>query len=901
MTQTYHFDEVARLPSPGDNAAIATRRLESGTRLTGRPELLTLGATLLEGHRFAVRACAPGESLLSWGMPFGIALRPIAPGDYVCNAATLAALRERGLDFELPPEPNFRDQIELYQWKRDAFRPGTQVAPHPQPRHFLGYRRSPARGVGTRNFIVILGTTSRAASYARRLTEQLQGRTTGYQNIDGITAIAHTEGSGHDPLNNQEVLLRTLAGLMVHPNVGAVLVAGYDDDPLTNDVLSLYLRKHGYPLDDVRHHFFTLAGDFQNDLERGAAMVQGWLADVNATARTPESMTHVKLALQCGGSDAFSGISGNPLAAALAKEIIRYGGAANLAETDELIGAEAYVLQNVRDEDTARRFLHFVHRFKEYLAWHGVTPESNPSGGNRYRGLYNIALKSLGAAMKRDPEVRLDYAVDYAERMSAPGFYFMNTPGNDLESIAGQVAGGCNVIVFTTGNGSITNFPFVPTIKVVTTTARYQLLRHEMDVNAGAYLDHMSLEALTREALELTTAIVSGTPSVGERAGHSQISVWRNWRQTSRNQVEALQPAPSPTGRSLPIRRDDRLTTAWRFPAFRSGRRYTLDQIGLIVPTSLCAGQIARMSAAHLNRLGLGREQQLSRFVALVHTEGCGVGGESAKALYTRTLLNYMTHPMVKCGLFLEHGCEITHNDFMRRQLEHTGREPNEFGWASVQLDGGLENVIRKIERWSDAALSAMETPPQSLVGLESLRLGLASSGPVPAPVADSLAQVTRTIVGAGGTVVVPSSASLPASPAYLEGIGLAASPPPSLAYGQSVEASGFHIMEAPSTHWVETLTGLGATGVDLVLASVDGLPQQGHPFIPLIQVSMAETERPPARMDFDLLLRGEASLWAEQLLGLVATAAAQGYVPKSVAQGNIDFQITRGLLGVTV
>lgn len=901
MSQTYPFDEVARLPAPGDNAAIATRRLERGTQLTDLAEPLRLETTLLEGHRFAVRACAPGEAVLSWGMPFGVATRPIAPGHYLCNAATLEALRERRLDFELPSAPNFHDQIAPYQWDRHTFRPGQQVALYPQPRTFLGYRRSPARGVGTRNVIVILGVTSRAAGYARRLAEQLRERLMAYANIDGVTAVAHTEGSGQDPLNNQAVLLRTLAGLVVHPNVGAVLIAGYDDEPIEPGTLRHYLQAQPYPSSDVPHHFLSLSGNFQHDLERGSGIVQGWLADVNNTARTRESLSHLKLALQCGGSDAFSGISGNPLAGALAREIIRYGGAANLAETDELMGAEAYILQNVRDEDTARRFLHFVEGFRDYLAWHGVTPESNPSGGNRYRGLYNIALKSLGAAMKRDPAVRLDYAVDYAEPMSAPGFYFMNTPGNDLESIAGQVAGGCNLIVFTTGNGSITNFPFVPTIKIVTTSARYQLLRHEMDLNAGAYLEQTSLERLTQDAVELTTAIASGTASVGERAGHSQISVWRNWRQTRRGPPATPPAAPAPTGQRLPIRVDDGLALVPRLPAFRSGPGYALDQIGLILPTSLCAGQVARLSAAHLNHLGRERPQPISRFVALVHTEGCGIGGESAKALYVRTLLNYMTHPMVRCGLFLEHGCEITHNDFMRRQLEQRGRKPSEFGWASIQLDGGLANVIQAIERWSESALAAMEMPNPSNVGWEGLRLGLTASGSLPDSVAHSLAQVTRTIVGAGGTVVVPTSAPLFVSPAYRAGLGLAPSPSPSLAYGQAVTMKGFHLMEAPSTHWVETLTGLGATGVDLVLAYVNGLPQQGHPFIPVIQITTPERGGASPSNDFDGLLQGEATRWAEQILEWTVAVVNRQHLPKTIAHGNLDFQITRGLLGVTV
>ena len=153
------------------------------------------------------------------------------------------------------------------------------------------------------------------------------------------------------------------------------------------------------------------------------------------------------------------------------------------------MGAEHYVLQNVKDLDTASTFLDTIARFKERASWHGHSAEGNPSGGNNFRGLYNIAIKSIGAAMKRHPDVRLDHVIDYSQSMADPGYYFMDSPGNDLESIAGQVASGANMIFFVTGNGSITNFPFVPTIKIVTTSERYSLLEKDMDVNAGAYLD----------------------------------------------------------------------------------------------------------------------------------------------------------------------------------------------------------------------------------------------------------------------------------------------------------------------------------------------------------------------------------------------------------------------------
>ena len=491
------FDEIARLASAGDNVGIATRRLEAGLTIEHDRAQFTLDTTILVGHRFAIRPIAAGEPLLSWGLPFGTATRPIAPGEYVCNAGMIEALNGRSLDFTVPQQPNFQDRIIAHQVDEANFRPGQQVERYREERTFQGFRRDGGRGVGTRNIIVILGTTSSTAGFAIRLAQALQPEAQALPELDGIVAIAHTEGSGYERLNNRQFVLRTLAGLVVHPNVGAVLAVDAPetsptaDRAISNAELEAYLRANGYPLDNVPHRFFTLSGDWQADLAQGAAVVNRWLPQIAALPRTPESLAHLNIALQCGGSDAFSGVSGNPLASAIAKQIIGYGGRANLAETDELIGAEAYMLQNTRDLATARAFLDFVAQFKERLAWHGQTAEGNPSGGNKYRGLYNIALKSIGAAMKRHPDVRLDWVVDYAERMSKtpPGLYFMNTPGNDLESIAGQVAGGSNLIIFVTGNGSITNFPFVPTIKVMTTTPRFELLSQKMDVNAGAYLD----------------------------------------------------------------------------------------------------------------------------------------------------------------------------------------------------------------------------------------------------------------------------------------------------------------------------------------------------------------------------------------------------------------------------
>ena len=288
--------------------------------------------------------------------------------------------------------------------------------------------------------------------------------------------------------------------------------------------------------------------------------------------------------------------------------MIRNGGTANLAETDELIGSEHYVLQNVKDLITAHRFLDKIGQFRERLSWHGHTAEGNPSGGNNFRGLYNIAIKSIGAAMKRNPDMRLDYVIDYSEPMREPGYYFMDSPGNDLESIAGQVASGSNMIFFVTGNGSITNFPFVPTIKIITTTGRFNLLSHDMDVNAGAYLDGTPMDELGAAMFERTINAASGMRTVGEQAGHSQVSIWRNWMQRDNTNLIHLQRMSEPTGEPLPVRPSDSSEfAALTFDALRAGDGYAADQVGLIMPTSLCAGQIARKIAVRLNEFEIGR------------------------------------------------------------------------------------------------------------------------------------------------------------------------------------------------------------------------------------------------------------------------------------------------------
>lgn len=824
------------LPAIGDNAAIATRRLEPGEIFEMSGRSISIRETVLEGHRVAARDLPAGELLLSWGLPFGKTLRAVRAGEYLCNARILAVLRERRVDFAFAGEPNFENHRLSFRLDEAAFRPGEQTALYEEPLFFDGYLRKfgPLRA-GVRNYVVALATSSRANSVVRKIVEGFQEK---YPNIDGVVAVTHTEGGGAARPNNYDLVVRTLNGFLLNPNVGAYVAIDEGREPIRNNCLT------GGETPGLH---LSIQNQFEGAVRRGRQAVEKMIQAAGQCRREPAPLSLLKIGLQCGGSDAFSGVSGNPLVGWLARELVRCGGAANLAETDELIGAESYILRNVRDLATAQAFLEKIARFQERAAWHGHSAEGNPSGGNLLRGLYNITIKSIGAAMKKSPDTRLDYVIDYGAPMDQQGFYFMDSPGNDLESIAGQVASGCNLILFATGNGSITNFPFVPTIKVMTTTRRFELLSREMDVNAGRYLDGESMDQLGREAFQLMTRIASGEPSAGEKAGHAQTQIWRDWRQTGPGGTWS---GPTATGKPLPIAGETLDLTRLTFKGFRKGDSWRTQRVNLIVPTSLCSGQVAAMIA---------KSRELQPCVALPHTEGCGNSGGESERLMLRTLAGYAVHPMAAQTLMLEHGCEKTHNDAFRALL--TPEQIARLGWASIQLDGGIERVTRKAIAWFENNCgpdARRETAP-----LSALRVGFISAqGALP----EFMRLVARSLAAAGALVVMPE-----------QELGA-----PSIEYGQPALLPGLHGMRTPTDHFVEILTGLGATGVEVVIAWTPDGPVQGHPFLPVFQIAPNDAEKNEA---------------ARNLIDLIVRAASGELKP----DGHADFQITRGHEGVSL
>jgi altronate dehydratase len=901
------FDEVGVLPEPGDNVAISSRRLEAGTVIDFAGTPVTLPHTVLEGHRFVARPVATGEPLLSWNTPFARALRDLEIGDYVCTPTSLAAVSARGVE-GLPAGPSAKNEpLDPYQLDESALNLGRQVTSVEQPGTFLGYPREQGPA-GTRNHVVLMATSSRSSGFVTELAKR-------FDHGEGfVVPVAHTEGGEEGTPNNLPFLLATLAGFALNPNVGAVLIVDTDGELVSGQAIKDFMAERGYPPIRVPHAYFTRKAGFEADLTAAGQLVEPWLPIVAAQERREVPLADLWIGLQCGGSDAFSGVSANPLSGAVAREVIRHGGIAVLAETDELIGAEGYVLKNVRDLPTARRFLRTVQSFKERVGWHGHTAEGNPSGGNVYRGLYNIVLKSVGAARKLDRDVRLDHVIDYAERMPGHGFVFMDSPGNDLESVAGQVASGCNLIFFTTGNGSITNFPFVPTIKFVTTTTRYELLHAEMDVDAGRYLTGTPMDDLTAETFDLTVRVASGELSAGERAGHSQVSIWRNWRQTAPRPGISITPDGRTTRNLLDLPPEDRDAplagtpiAAAAVPARELGAvrllrvddRIVPEAVGLILPTSLCSGQIA-LRLANQGEVERWAGDAVTRMVALPHTEGCGSSGGASEETFARTMLGYLLHPNTRMALLLEHGCEKTHNDYFRSRLVEAGADPSRFGWASIQADGGLDAVTGRVRDWFGSF--NLPAPEEVRSTLGELTIALEARGPLTAETAEALATAGREIVAAGGSVVLSSRGALLADDRFrYAAFGSPDAVGPTIAHGQRFTAKGWHVMRMPGTDWMETVTGFGAGGVQQVLAHVASGTLSAQRFVPVVEFSSDPETVAQYGDDLDAVASGNARDQATVALETLAAVASRQQIPKAVASGNVGFQITRGLLGTSM
>jgi altronate hydrolase len=493
---------------PDDDVVIATSAIARGTTVDTGVGQVKLERDIAPGHKIAIRLRAIGEPVRRYGMVIGVASSSIRPGDHV----HVHNLRR--------PD---------HSSDGDLGRNEAQAAPTEprRPRHFDGYVRPDGR-VGTRNYVAILSTVNCSASVSHMVRDRFRDVTRDFPNVDGVIALTHKAGCGHvSGGEDHAVLERVLAGYAHHPNVAAYIVIGLGCEvaqaaPMVERHGMSLLSREPAPVLGIQQE-----GGVRKTVEAGIKAVLRLLPDANGARRTRRPAADLVLATNCGGSDGYSGITANPALGSALDELIRLGGTGVLGETTELVGAEHILARRAKDGAVGKKLLDRIAWWRRYLSLHGVDVNSNPSPGNIAGGITTIVEKSLGAVAKAGTTPLID-VVDYGERIREKGFVYMDTPGYDPVSVTGLVAGGANVLCFTTGRGSVFGCKPVPSIKLATNSDLYRRMEEDMDIDCGVILEGRSTEEVGRQILDEVLAVASGKRTKSELAGvgEAEFAPW---------------------------------------------------------------------------------------------------------------------------------------------------------------------------------------------------------------------------------------------------------------------------------------------------------------------------------------------------------------------------------------
>lgn len=487
---------VVRL-NPIDNVVTATGRLAAGTPVPG--ENVACAIDIPSGHKVATAAIPAGAEVRKYGQIIGFAAADIAPGDHVHTHNCVMGDFSRDYAFGAEARP-------------------TDFVPEAERATFQGIVRHDGR-VATRNYIGIVSTVNCSATVSRMIAAHFTPeRLAEWPNVDGVTAFVHGTGCGlADAGEGFDTLQRTMWGYVRHPNCAGVLLVG-----LGCEVNQIRFLIDAYGLnDDRRFQHMTIQdwGGTRKAVEEGIRRIEAMLPAANAARRETVSAEHLSLALQCGGSDAWSGITANPALGVAADILVRNGGTAILAETPEIYGAEHLLTRRAPERAVGEKLVERIKWWEGYTARNGGNMNNNPSPGNKAGGLTTILEKSLGAAAKGGT-TNLVGVYKYAEPVTTKGFVFMDSPGYDPASITGEVASGATIVCFTTGRGSVFGFKPAPSVKLATNTAMYEKMSEDMDVNCGEILSHgVSVEEMGRRVFDVLLRVASGERSKSEQLG----------------------------------------------------------------------------------------------------------------------------------------------------------------------------------------------------------------------------------------------------------------------------------------------------------------------------------------------------------------------------------------------
>jgi altronate hydrolase len=485
----------------GDTVGIARFDLPAGTTLTTDAGELVVRDDVPAGHKLALRAVARDQQVVKYGQPIGLATVDITPGGHV-HSHNLA-IAEFGRDYAFGADA--RDQAVLPPDRRATF---------------AGIVRSDGR-IATRNYVGILTSVNCSATAAKLIARQFASGSPELADlpyVDGVVALAHGTGCGMAASGEGiEILRRTLAGYARHPNFAGIVVLGLGCE--VNQIAELTAEfdvPAGTPV-----HSMTIQdlGGTRATVTEGTARVREMLAVANEARRTNVLASELVLGLQCGGSDGYSGVTANPALGVASDLLVEQGGTSVLGETPEVYGAEHLLTRRAVSREVGERLVERIHWWESYVAASGGSMDNNPSPGNKAGGLTTILEKSLGAVAKAG-HANLSAVYEYAERITQHGMVFMDTPGYDPVSVTGMVAGGANVVCFTTGRGSVFGCKPVPSIKLATNSETYRRMTDDMDVNCGTILDgEADVATVGRQIFDRILAVASGERTKSEEIG----------------------------------------------------------------------------------------------------------------------------------------------------------------------------------------------------------------------------------------------------------------------------------------------------------------------------------------------------------------------------------------------
>lgn len=479
-----------------DNVVIALQDLHAGTVLTD--PAIELKNVVKRGHKIAISAIKSNQKVIRYGQTIGVATAAIEPGEHVhTHNLGMSKLNKD------------------YQFSSDL-RPPSQIG---EARQFMGYHRADG-SVGTRNYLGILTSVNCSGSVARFIGEAAEQSSwlKEMANIDGVVPIVHGSGCGMSGKDEgYDTLFRTLTGYAQHSNFAGILLVGLGCEVMQIPEL-IGAGRMGNE-DTFRYMTIQQTGGTRRTIEKGLENLHEMALIANQAKRAPASVSHLTVALQCGGSDGYSGITANPALGYASDLLVSQGGTTVLSETSEIYGAEHLLTQRASTPEVGKKLLERIQWWEDYTERNGGEMNNNPSPGNKRGGLTTILEKSLGAVAKGGT-APLNQVYKYAEPITQNGFVFMDSPGYDPCSVTGQIASGANLVAFTTGRGSVSGFKPTPCIKLATNTDMYDRMSEDMDVNCGDIISAgVSLEEKGQEIFDLFIKVASGEQTKSELLG----------------------------------------------------------------------------------------------------------------------------------------------------------------------------------------------------------------------------------------------------------------------------------------------------------------------------------------------------------------------------------------------